>query len=78
MVNSSEISTKEIYLKYFEPGHTFMSADNFHHQVELALQRDPKVYDFKDFVNVVAKANNKKVNVLTPQDFFEWKDCSSI
>ncbi|KAG5873920.1 hypothetical protein JTB14_030345 [Gonioctena quinquepunctata] len=54
-----------------------MSADNFLHQVELAMQQYLKVYDFRDFVNVVAKAN-KKVNFLTPHDFFEWEDCSSI
>ena len=26
-----------ITIKYFEPGHTFMSADSFHHQVEMAI-----------------------------------------
>ena len=35
LVNSNVISTDDITLKYFEPGHTFMSADSFHHGVEL-------------------------------------------
>ena len=30
-VNSENNSTKTITLKYFEHGHTFMSADSFHH-----------------------------------------------
>ena len=30
-INSTETITDVIRLKYFEPGHTFMSADSFHH-----------------------------------------------
>lgn len=33
IVNSNFIEATQIQLNYFEPGHTFMSADNFHHQV---------------------------------------------
>ena len=35
----------EIIINYFEPGHTFMSADIFHHQVEMALEKQNKTYD---------------------------------
>ena len=35
-VNINEKNAKTIILKYFEPGHTFMSVDSFHHKVELA------------------------------------------
>lgn len=77
IVNSPKVSIKEIVLKYFEPGHTFMSADHFHHQVEVSMKKTPKIYDFKDFVNVVQRANSNKVKVVTPQDFFEWQDFSS-
>ena len=37
-VNRLTTATKEITIKYFEPGHTFMSADSFHHKVEQAMQ----------------------------------------
>lgn len=77
IVNSAEISTTDIVIKYFEPGHTFMSADSFHHQVELSMKKTPKMYDFKDFVDVVQRANSKKVKVITAADFYEWEDYSS-
>lgn len=35
IVNSDFIEATQIQLNYFEPGHTFMSADNFHHQVRI-------------------------------------------
>ena len=42
-----------ITLKYFEPGHTFMSADSFHHQVEQKMQKKKRLEDFQDFVDIV-------------------------
>lgn len=39
IINSSEISANEIVVNFFEPGHTFMSAYSFHHQVELSLKK---------------------------------------
>lgn len=35
VINSKEIETTEINLFYFEPGHSFMSADSFHHKVRI-------------------------------------------
>ena len=46
---------KKIILRYFEKGHTFMSADFFHKNVELAMSTMKKVYDFSDFVECVDK-----------------------
>ncbi len=47
LVNGDTTSMEEITLKYFEKGHLFMSADSFHHGVELEM-RNPGgvVYDF--------------------------------
>uniref|UniRef100_A0A2S2NS37 DUF7869 domain-containing protein n=1 Tax=Schizaphis graminum TaxID=13262 RepID=A0A2S2NS37_SCHGA len=42
IVNSCEVLTNIIKIYYFEPGHTYMSADSFHHQVELALKKQKK------------------------------------
>lgn len=71
IVNSTEINTNEIDIKYFEPGHSFMSADSFHHQVELSMKRKGKLYDFNDFKAAVQKANsgNVDVNVMKIDDF---------
>lgn len=40
IINSLEISINTITLKYFETGHTFMSGDSFHHQVELGMKKN--------------------------------------
>jgi hypothetical protein len=50
-INSTVITAKKIELKYLVTGHSFMSADSFHHQVEKSLNHNGgKVYDFQDFV----------------------------
>jgi hypothetical protein len=71
MVNSDLISTNNITLYFFEPGHTFMSSDQVHHQVELAMKKKGKLYDFQDFVDAVSSINNSKVIVqsLSPDNF---------
>lgn len=52
-----------------------MSADSFHHQVEMSLKQQKKTYDFEDFVTAVKKANSGNVEVFTMQhyDFFHWQ-----
>lgn len=79
IINSDEIATKEITLKYFEPGHTFMSADSFHHQVEKSMEKMHNVYDFNDFQQAVQSANSGKVKVINMnfEDFSQWRDHSS-
>lgn len=59
MVNSELTSTETIIVKYFEPGHTFMSADHFHHQVEMSM-KNKKIYDYDDFIDAVKNSNAKK------------------
>lgn len=79
MVNSDKISAKYITFNYFEPGHTFMSADSFHHQVELSMKRKAKIYDFDDFVGAVASAckGNVEVKEMKYNDFFKWNNFTS-
>ena len=56
-----------------------MSADSFHHQVELSLNRRVNVYDFSDYIACVEAANSGRVHVKVMQasDFSRWKDYSS-
>lgn len=76
-VNSPFLSADTIHIKYFEPGHSFMSADSFHHRVEKSLQRTKKVYDFEDFKKVVQNASpNVTLCDMAPCDFYKWKDCA--
>lgn len=79
IINSTEVDTEEICLKYFEKGHTFMSADSFHHQVEMALKAKKKVYDFPDFRDCIATANSGRVLVkeMIIEDFSLWSDHAS-
>lgn len=71
VVNSDCIGTETITLYYFAPGHTFMSCDQFHHQVERGMKKKGKVYDFADFSESVASANLGKVTVksMLVEDF---------
>lgn len=75
IVNSSDICVQEIIFNYFEAGHTFMSADSFHHQVELSLKHQKKSYDFEDFTNAVGAANKGNVHLkkMSYSDFFNGK-----
>ena len=45
-VNSENKSGKTIFLKYFEPGHTFVSTDSLHHQVEQRMRQRKRVENF--------------------------------
>lgn len=73
LVNSGLITTSSIELIYFEKGHTFMSADSFHHQVEKEMKRAGKVHNFNDFKECVQNASNNqgKVVKMAFNDFFE-------
>ena len=55
MVNevNREGGPEEIIFRYFEKGHTFMSADSFHHQVEKGMKIEKNVYDGADFERIV-------------------------
>ena len=66
-INSSLVNLESITLKYFEPGHTFMSADSFHHQVEMAIKRKRRLDNFMDFV--VAVKSKGEALVLNCKDF---------
>lgn len=72
-MNSNELNVELLTIKYFQAGHTFMSADSFHHQVELSLKRNPKVFDFNDFKTAVQQSNSSKVDVIDMkiENFFE-------
>ena len=41
-------------IKYFEPGHTFMPADNFHHVIEQGMRKKQRIEDFQDFADLVS------------------------
>ena len=75
IINSQEIDTKDIILAYFEPGHTHMSADSFHHMVELSMKKKKIIPDWDNFHFSVLKAGkNVVVKDMKCYDFFEYKN----
>ena len=52
-VNNAKNCLETVTLKYFEAGHTYMSADSFHRRVEKEVLRKGSLYDFQDFVESV-------------------------
>jgi len=56
-----------------------MSADSFHHQVEVALTKQNKTYDFNDFKDALKSTNKGKVdvNVMEHDSFYDWIDYKS-
>lgn len=79
IVNSEEVRANEVTVKYFEPGHTFMAADSFHHKVELSMKKmGNRLYDFADFIQAVKSAANKtEVFPMELKHFYVWQDYSS-
>jgi len=82
LVNSSDIEADDIVLKYFETGHTFMSADSVHHGIEDQIRKLPggNVCDFDDLCEVFRQSNSGKVEVLTMthKDFYDVKGEHSL
>lgn len=80
IVNSNEIASNLVTIKYFETGHTFMAADAFHSLVEKQLRRNEKVYDFQDFCNIILKCTKVAtplVKIMEYKDFKIWPTLSS-
>ena len=69
-VNSEGGYESSVTLKYFEPGHTFMSADNFYHQVEQRMRQKKNVQDFQDFADVVSSCG--QALLMKWNDFFDF------
>lgn len=73
VVNDPKLKNlQKVTLKYFEPGHTYMSADSFHHRVENQVKKVRNLYDFRDFVNCVDRAG--KAVIMKPSNFKAWKN----
>lgn len=78
LINSGELETQIIDIHFFEVGHTFMSADSFHHMVERSMNEKKNLYDFKDFTDCVeATSKNVKLINMKPDLFYNWKDLKS-
>lgn len=62
-LNHGNTQTKQVTLKYFESGHTFMAPDSFHAAVEKQMKSSPP-YTYPDFEEVV-KRSKRNVEILS-------------
>ena len=62
---------EQVTLKYFTVGHSFMSADNFHRNVEKEMKAMDKVYDFDDFIKCVENVGIAQILDFT--DFYNFE-----
>lgn len=75
LVNSGHCKCNEIEIKYLEKGHTFMSADSFHAQVERSMTQHKNVWTFDDFCECIeTSGGTPKVAQLHPTDFRLWEN----
>ena len=70
-VNAEGEYASSVTLKYFEPGHTFMSTDDFRHQMEQRMRQKKNVEYFQDFVDVVSSCDQSLV--MKCNDFFYFQ-----
>ena len=61
----------DITIKYFEKGHTFMSADAFHASVERNMRDLKKVMDFSDFKQCIEKTGESVE--MRAEDFIDFR-----
>lgn len=56
-----------------------MAADEFHHEVELAMKRKKHLYDVEDFQQaVLSTKTNLTVKVMEIDDFYQFEACTSV
>jgi hypothetical protein len=71
-VHQKEFAMKQITLKYFEPGHSFMSADSEHAAAEKALRKKGTVLDLVDFAACCSTSKSTSV-MMKIEDFLQPK-----
>ena len=54
-VKKEEFNVERFTLKYFDRGHTFISADYAHAEIEEQLRRREQIFDHRILVNCVKK-----------------------
>jgi hypothetical protein len=79
LVNDNSNSIEEVIIEYFEPGHTYMAADQVHASITNKINRTGQVYDFQDYVQQI-QTSRKNVDtlVVTHEDMFLFENESKI
>lgn len=64
---------QEIIVRYLTKGHTHMTADGIHGNIEQKILRNRNIYDFKELVELV-KNSRKNLEVLELKEFHLWQN----
>lgn len=68
--NVDNTTIKIIKIEYFEPGHSYMTADSIHAAITKKINKSPNLYDFDDFSRLISESHkNLKVYELDHYDF---------
>lgn len=71
IVNSECFDVETITLKYLTKGHTHMSADGVHGNIEREFNRREGVYDFDDYKSIIAHCR-KHMEVIEVEKSYQW------
>ena len=75
-VNCEHFKAEKVRLNFFESGHTFMSADSAHAEIEESMRNKKQIFDFDDFCACVDSTSCKAI-VMETRDFRKWTSGTS-
>lgn len=67
--DNDTLHVNKITLKYLTKGHTHMTADGVHGNIEMQIKKTGNVYDFEDLLNVIKKSRNNLKTVVVMKSF---------
>lgn len=71
MLNSPQNEIESITISYLTKGHTHMSADSVHGNIDRKMTRNQSIFDFEDFKTIVLQARSH-IKVLEPNVHYDW------
>ena len=72
LVNSDSITAKKLVVKFFEPGHTFMSADSVHAAIEAVIRRKrASIVDLEDLTTAI-EDSGCNVTLMYYSEFYSF------
>ncbi|CAK1588934.1 unnamed protein product [Parnassius mnemosyne] len=71
IVNNSLNNLKSVTISYLTKGHTHMSADAVHGNIEMKMRRQRNIYDFQDFKDTVMQSR-RNIKPIEINCRYEW------
>jgi len=71
--NSLFQNTESVTMKYLTKGHTHMTADGVHGNIEKKIKQIRHIYDLEDLKNCISQSR-QNLNILELKDFYGWQN----